>query len=51
VVRRRTATAKVGANAISFRAGTRGRYRLRLTAVNGEQSVRRNASLRVTRRR
>jgi hypothetical protein len=51
VVKRKTARARVGANAIRLRIRKRGRYRLTLTAVNGEQRAERTATLRVTRRR
>lgn len=50
-VARRTGRARVGANALRFRAGRAGLYRLTLTAVNGEQRVTQRASLRVTKRR
>jgi hypothetical protein len=41
----------VGANSIGLRVQKRGRYRLALTAVNGEQRAEETATLRVTRRR
>jgi 6-phosphogluconolactonase (cycloisomerase 2 family) len=51
VVARKQGAAKVGANSIALRAGKPGLYKLRLTAVNGDQTARRTASLRVTKKR